>query len=66
MDALSDEEKKIETRKMEIYAAMVSDLDTYIGKFIDYLKSINEYDNTFIMFMSDNGAESSRMDLARL
>ncbi|MBN1905237.1 MAG: arylsulfatase [Deltaproteobacteria bacterium] len=63
-DALSDEEKKIERRKMEIYAAMVSDLDTYIGRFIDYLKSINEYDNTFIMFMSDNGAESSRMDLA--
>jgi arylsulfatase A-like enzyme len=62
-DALSDEEKKVEARKMEIFAAMVSDLDTYIGKVIEYLKKIGEYDNTFIMFMSDNGAESSRMDL---
>jgi arylsulfatase len=61
---LSAEDKKIEARKMEIYAAMVSDLDMYIGKVIDYLKEIGEFDNTFIMFMSDNGAESSRLDLA--
>jgi arylsulfatase A-like enzyme len=63
-DALSNEEKKVEARKMEIYAAMVSDLDTYIGKVIAYLKEIGEFDNTFIMFMSDNGAEANRMDLA--
>jgi arylsulfatase len=63
-DALSAEQKKIEARKMEIYAAMVSDLDTYVGKVIDYLKEIGELDNTFVMFMSDNGAESSRLDLA--
>jgi len=49
---------------MEIYAAMVSDLDRYVGELVAYLKSINEFDNTFIMFMSDNGAEASRRDLA--
>jgi arylsulfatase len=48
---------------MEIYAAMVSDLDTYVGEIIAYLERIGELDNTFIMFMSDNGAESSRRDL---
>lgn len=63
-DSLSEEEKKIQARKMEIYAAMVSDLDIYLGKVIDYLKEIGEFDNTFIMFMSDNGAESGRRDLA--
>lgn len=63
-DTLSTEEKQIEVRHMEIYAAMVSDLDTYIGQVIAYLKEIGEFDNTFIMFMSDNGAESSRRDLA--
>ena len=42
---------------MEIFAAMVSDLDSYIGEFVDYLDSIGELDNTFILFMSDNGAE---------
>jgi arylsulfatase len=48
---------------MEIYAAMVSDLDSYIGEVIDYLKEIGEYENTFIVFTSDNGTETSRMDL---
>jgi arylsulfatase A-like enzyme len=61
--ALSAEEKKFESRRMEIYAAMVSDLDTYIGKVIDHLKQIGEFDNTFILFMSDNGAEPDRRDL---
>jgi arylsulfatase A-like enzyme len=62
-NALTAEEKKIESRRMEIYAAMVSDLDTYIGKVIDHLRQIGELDNTFIMFMSDNGAEPDRRDL---
>jgi arylsulfatase len=62
---LSDEDRRIEARRMEVYAAMVSDLDTYVGQVIDYLERSGELDNTFIMFMSDNGAESSRRDLAR-
>jgi len=55
---LSDEEKAVEAREMEIYAAMVSDLDIHVGQVIDYLKQIGEFDNTFIIFSSDNGAES--------
>ena len=62
-NALNAEQKQFEARRMEIYAAMVSDLDTYVGKIIDHLKQIGEYDNTFIMFMSDNGAEPGRRDL---
>jgi arylsulfatase len=60
---LSAGERHIEARKMEIYAAMVSDLDHYVGEFIRYLKSIDEFDNTFIMFISDNGPEAMRLDL---
>ncbi len=60
---LTADEKKLESRRMEVYAAMVSDLDTYVGKVIAHLKKIGEYDNTFIMFISDNGAESGRRDL---
>ncbi len=55
--ALSKEEKEKEARKMEIYAAMVSDLDRYIGELIDFLKATGEFENTLIVFMSDNGAE---------
>ena len=34
-------------------------LDANIGKVISQLDSIDELDNTFIMFMSDNGAEGA-------
>ena len=53
---LSAEEKKIESRKMELYAAMVDNLDKHIGRIIKCLKDSKEFDNTIIIFMSDNGA----------
>jgi len=55
-DSLTKEEKKKESRKMELYAGMVDNLDFNIGRLIQYLKDIGEYDNTLIVFMSDNGA----------
>ncbi|MCA0936911.1 arylsulfatase [Vibrio alginolyticus] len=54
---LSPDERALEARKMEVYAAMVSNLDRNIGRLIEHLKSIGEYENTMIVFMSDNGAE---------
>jgi arylsulfatase A-like enzyme len=53
---LSPEEKKTESRKMEIYAAMVDNLDEHIGRVIAFLKASKQFDNTVIIFMSDNGA----------
>jgi len=61
--ALSEDEKRVESKRMEIYAAMVRDLDTYVGVLINYLKSIGRFENTLILFMSDNGAEGH--DLAQ-
>jgi len=58
-DQLTPDEQKIEARKMEVFAAMVDNLDRNIGRVIDYLKETNQYENTFIMFMSDNGAEGN-------
>jgi len=55
-NSLSDEEKAIEVRKMEVYAGMVDNLDYHIGRVINYLKDTGQYDNTVIIFMSDNGA----------
>ncbi len=46
-------------RKMEIYASMVEYLDKDIGRLFDYLKEIGEYENTVIIFCSDNGAEGN-------
>ena len=55
-DSLTSHEQKIESRKMELYAGMVDNLDFNIGRIIKHLKDIGEYENTLIIFMSDNGA----------
>ena len=49
--------------EMELYAAMLENLDHNIGRLLAYLEEIGELDNTVILFMSDNGAESDRIDL---
>ena len=45
-----------EARKMELYAAIVENLDHHVGRLIAYLQANNLYDNTLVVFMSDNGA----------
>lgn len=55
-EQLSPEQRKVAARKMEIYAAMVDNLDDNIGRLLDYLRKSGQYDNTLIVFMSDNGA----------
>jgi arylsulfatase len=62
-DSLTVEEREIESRKMEIYAAMVDDLDRYLGEVLESLKCSGDFDNTFIMFLSDNGAEGAHLDI---
>lgn len=58
-DELSPERKAGESRRMEVYAAMVEKLDFEIGRLIGFMKETGRYENTLIMFMSDNGAEGS-------
>jgi arylsulfatase A-like enzyme len=50
------EERAEESRNMEVYAAMIDYMDEQIKRVFDYLKNIGEYDNTMIIFFSDNGA----------
>ena len=52
------EEQRIEARKMEIYAGMIDNLDYNIGRLIQYLKEIGEYNNTLFVFLSDNGPDA--------
>jgi arylsulfatase len=46
-------------KKMELYAGMVENMDFHIGRLIDYLKKIGEYDNTIFIVFGDNGAEGT-------
>lgn len=54
---LTDEEKKVNAKKMALYAAMIEYLDMSINRFIQYLRDSGEYDNTLFIVMSDNGAD---------
>jgi len=55
-EEMSVEERADASRDMEVYAAMIDYLDEQIARVFDYLKEIGEYDNTMIIFLSDNGA----------
>jgi arylsulfatase A-like enzyme len=57
-DSLQPEEKAIAARQMEVYAAMVDDLDTNIGRLMTFLRDQGELHNTVIVFLSDNGADA--------
>ncbi|KAJ4153165.1 hypothetical protein LMH87_009666 [Akanthomyces muscarius] len=65
-DDFTPEEKKLSSRAMETYAGMVDSIDVNVGKIVDYLKQTGEYDNTFIVFMSDNGAEGAALEATPL
>jgi arylsulfatase len=45
--------------KMEMYAGMVENMDYHIGRLVDYLKSVGEFENTLFIVFGDNGAEGA-------
>ena len=54
-DALSKEEQALGSRGMEVYAGMVNNMDYHFGRVVNFLKDIGEYENTIVLFLSDNG-----------
>lgn len=61
-EELSEVERQTEARIMEVYAAMVDILDQNVGRVVKSLEDSGELDNTFILFMSDNGAEGMLLE----
>ncbi|RCV64512.1 arylsulfatase [Methanophagales archaeon] len=57
-DALPEEERKLYARMMEVFAGFLEHTDFHIGRLLDFLKVIGEFDNTLIMVISDNGASA--------
>ena len=57
-ETLSDDQKKVYARFMEVYAGFLEHTDHYIGQLLDFLRQIDQYDNTLIILTSDNGASS--------
>ena len=58
-DSLSAEEKKFQSKRMAVYAAMIEAMDYHLGRLILHLREIGEYENTIFIFTSDNGSEAS-------
>ncbi|RFU27458.1 hypothetical protein B7463_g8879, partial [Scytalidium lignicola] len=56
------EERARSSRTMEVFAAMVEIIDESVGRVIELLESTKELDNTFVIFMSDNGAEGATLE----
>jgi arylsulfatase A-like enzyme len=58
-DKLTDDEKKLYARQMEVYAAFAEHTDHEIGRLVDSLREMGELDNTLIFFIAgDNGTSA--------
>ena len=57
-DTLSTDEQQLYARMMEVFAGFLEHTDHHIGRLLDFLKAIGEFENTLIMVLSDNGASS--------
>jgi len=60
-DELTDGQKKVEARKMEVYAAMIANIDHQLGRLFGHLKESGQWENTLVIFFSDNGANGLHM-----
>ncbi|MFC8174326.1 arylsulfatase [Streptomyces sp. NPDC057242] len=54
-DSLTEEQRKLYARYMEVYAALVDNIDQNLGRLTAALDALGELDNTIVVFTSDNG-----------
>lgn len=57
-DTLSRQQQTELDFRRAMYAAQIDRMDQNIGRLVDHLKEIGEYDNTLILFLSDNGCSA--------
>ena len=56
-DSLSDSEKKLYARQMEVYAGFQENADWNVGRLLDAVEEMGELDNTLVIYIfGDNGA----------
>ncbi len=54
-ETLSDDERALFARHMEVYAAAVDEIDQSVGRVMGRLEELGELENTIIVVASDNG-----------
>lgn len=60
-DSLTEEQQQFQATKQAIHAAMIDRLDREVGRVLQQLKAMNAFENTLILFLSDNGASAEIM-----
>jgi arylsulfatase len=60
-DELTSAQQKFQSQKMAVHAAMVDRMDREIGRVLEQIRRIGAWDNTLILFFSDNGASAEIM-----
>jgi arylsulfatase A-like enzyme len=55
-DDLTPQAKEVYARYMEVFAAMVDEIDQSVGRLRTALEQMGEWENTLVVFLSDNGA----------
>jgi arylsulfatase/uncharacterized sulfatase len=63
---LTHKEKALATREMQVNAGMMEAADFHIGRLLDHLEAKGQLDNTIVMVLSDNGAESGQSRIGGL
>jgi arylsulfatase len=58
---LSESQKAFQAKKMAIHAAMIHRMDLAIGRVFDQIREMGQWENTLVMFLSDNGASAEIM-----
>lgn len=60
-NGLSDQQKEFQSTKMAIHAAMIHRMDIEIGRVFQQIKKMGRWENTLVIFLSDNGASAEIM-----
>lgn len=60
---LSEQERKDEASRMEIYAAMIHRMDNEIGRMMSKLRNLGQLENTIVLFVSDNGSSAETVNV---
>ena len=60
-NSLPEDERRMDAKRMAVYAGMLEYMDMSIGRMLDHLKQRGLLDNTIVMFMSDNGGEAHEL-----
>ncbi len=60
-DTLTEEQRRFQATKMAIHAAMIDRMDRELGRVLEQLKAMGAFENTVIIFISDNGASAEQI-----